>query len=175
MHKKSGYQEPAQHPLVKQILAKPTGRKTPLKADLVKKLVQQLAQGNLLEIQTTAFVVLGFYGFLRWDDLSNLTVDSLRFQELHLAIFLEKRKNEPVPRRILVEWFIGRRGHKERSKLFCRILHTKNGFKLREEPMTYSRANQLLKMELKNEGLSSLSSSLNGAVTKDKFGENFCK
>ena len=105
---------------------------------------------------------------LRWDDLSNLTVDSLRFEESHLAVLLKKRKNDqfregswvmiarseskPCPAAV-VERFIGRGGHKERSKLFRRILHTKNGFKLREESMTYSRANQLLKTELKNEGL----------------------
>lgn len=45
------------HPLVKQIpdaarciLARPTERKTPLKADLVKKLLERLEQGNLSQI-----------------------------------------------------------------------------------------------------------------------------
>ena len=37
---------------------------------------------------------LGFFGFLRWDDLSRLTVDNLQFEDSHLAIFLAQRKND---------------------------------------------------------------------------------
>ena len=156
VHKKSGYQEPAEHPLIKQIregakriLARPAGRKTPLEADLVERLIERLEKGNLLQLQLAVFIALGFYGFLRWDDLSNLTVDRLQFESSHLAVFLERRKNNqfregswvmfarsktnPCPVHV-VHCFIAQGGHDKSS-------------------MTYSRANQLLKMELQSEGL----------------------
>ncbi|CAB4010426.1 Integrase recombinase xerD-like, partial [Paramuricea clavata] len=41
----------------------------------------------------------------------------------------------------------------EGSKLFRRVQHTKNGWQLKKQGMSYSRANQLLKAELKKEGL----------------------
>ena len=175
VHKKSGYEEPAHHPLIKQILeaarrilAKPTKRKASLKIEVIKRLIQRLEQGNLAQIQLAALVSLGFFGFLRWDDLSSLTTDGMKFAESHMALFLEKRKNDqfregswvliarsevlPCPVAV-VEKFLKQGGHKQGSKVFQRILHTKNGFKIRDQPMTYSCANQLLKAEIKKEGL----------------------
>ena len=42
-----------------------------------------------------------------------------------------------------------------KTTLWRRIQHTKSGYKLRKEPMSYSRANQLFNNELKMEGLDS--------------------
>ena len=175
VHKKGGFLEPAHHPVVKQvveaarrILAKPPSRKAPLEIDVVRKAVQRLQQGNLAELQLAALIALGFFGFLRWDDLSRLTFDSIHFYDSHLALFLEKRKNDqfrdgswvfisssevkPCPVEI-VKKFVVQGKHSEGSKLFRRVQHTKNGWKLKEHGMSYSRANQLLKVELRKEGL----------------------
>ena len=111
---------------------------------------------------------LGFFGFLRWDDLSNLTVDNLQFADTHLAIFLAQRKNDqfregswvfiarsdssPCPVAV-VEKFLKVGRHDRKSQLFRRILHTKKRMELRKEPMSYSRANELIKQELLKEGL----------------------
>lgn len=175
VHKKGGFPEPSQHPLVKQIvdaarriLAKPATRKTPFDTDLVRRLVQRLQQGNLAELQLATLIALVFFGFLRWDDLSNLTFDSIQFEGTHIALFLEKRKNDqfregswvfisssdvqPCPVAV-VKKFVEQGHHKAGSKLFRRVQHTKNGWKLKEQGMSYSRANQLLKAELKKEGL----------------------
>lgn len=152
----------------RRILAKLATRKAPLRADLVRKLVLRLEHGNLAELQLATLIALGFFGFLRWDDLNNLTVDSIHFEESHIALFLEKRKNDqfregswvfisssdekPCPVEV-VEKFIVQGCHEQGSKLFRRIQHTKNGWQLKKQGMSYSRANQLLKAELKKEKL----------------------
>ena len=75
VHKKGGFVELSEHPLVKQvleaarrILAKPAKRKTPLNIDVLRKLVMRLQDGNLAELQLATLIALGFFGFLRWDD-----------------------------------------------------------------------------------------------------------
>jgi len=61
----------------------------------VKKVISRLEQGDRGEVQVAALFALGFFGFLRWDDLSRLTVDNLQFADTHLAIFLTQRKKDP--------------------------------------------------------------------------------
>ena len=101
VHRKSGYQEPSEYPVVKQvvdaarrILARPAERKEPLSSVLVRKVISRLEKGNLGDLQLAALFSLGFFGFLRWDDLRHLSVDSFYFADSHVAIFLEKRKND---------------------------------------------------------------------------------
>ena len=48
----------------------------------------------MADLQVAALFALGFFGFLRWDDLSHLTPENLVFAPTHLALFLEKRKND---------------------------------------------------------------------------------
>ena len=94
--KKSGYQEPSEHAVVKQvvdaarqILARPAERKEPLSAALVQKVISRLEKGNLGDLQ------------LQWDDLHHLSVDSFHFADSHVAIFLEKRKNDQFHKGIM--------------------------------------------------------------------------
>lgn len=175
VHKKSGFQELSHCPLVRQvaeagrrILAKPPNRKKALEVSQVKKVVSRLEQSHLGDIQVAALFALGFFGFLRWDDLSRLTVDSLQFADSHLAIFLVQRKNDqfrdgswvfiarsdssPCPVAV-VEKFLRMGKHDRKSRLFRRILNTKKRMELRKEPMSYSRAHELIKQELQKEGL----------------------
>ena len=46
-------------------------------------------KGSLAQEQVAAMFALGFFGFLRWDDISRLLVDDLHFADTHVAIFLE--------------------------------------------------------------------------------------
>ena len=134
----------------------------------MKKVISRLEQGNLGEVQVAAWFALGFFGFLRWDDLSRLTVDNLQFADTHLAIFLTQRKKDqfcngswvfiarsdisPCPVSV-VEKFIKMGRHESHSRLFRRILKTGKRMQLRKEPMSYSRANELIKQELQKERL----------------------
>ena len=101
VHKKSGCQEPSKYPVVTQvvdaarrILARPAERKEPLSSGLVRKVISRLEKGNLGDLQLAALFSLGFFGFLRWDDLRHLSVDRFYFTDSHVAIFLEKRLND---------------------------------------------------------------------------------
>ena len=175
VHRKSGYQESSEYPVVKQvvdaargILARPAERKEPLSSVVVRKVISRLEKGNLGDLQLAASFSLGFFGFLRWDDLPRLSVDSFYFADSHVAIFLEKWNNDqfrqgswvfvarcstpPCPVQI-VERFLRVAKHSKGSPLFRCVLHTKRGVCLRQEAISYSRAKELIKKELEKEGL----------------------
>ena len=137
----------------RRILAKPSIRKKALEVNQVKKVISRLEQGNLGEVQVAALFALGFFGFLRWDDLSRLTVDNLQFADTHLAIFLTQRKKDqfrngswvfiarsdisPCPASV-VERFIKMGRHESHSRRFRRILKTGKRMQLGKEPVSYS-------------------------------------
>ena len=156
VHKKRGYPELGVHPLIQQvaeagrrILAEPSIRKKALEVNQVKKVISRLGQGDFGEVQVAALFALGFFGFLRWDDLSRLTVDNLQFADTDLAIFLTRRKNDqfrngswvfiarsdtsPCPVSV-VDKFIKMGRHESNSRLFRQILKTGKRMQLRKEP-----------------------------------------
>ena len=101
MHKKSGYPEVSEYPVVKQlldaakrILASPPTRMKPLSIDQVRSLLTRLEGSTIANLQLAALLALGFFGFLRWDDLHHLSVDSLNFGVSHVAIFLRHKNNQ---------------------------------------------------------------------------------
>lgn len=97
---------PTEHPIIKQmmeaskttIVTKPKNPKGPLEVKHVKKLIDKFGSGDLSNLQTTCLMVLGFSGFLRWDDLSRLKKQDLEFVRDYMRVFLEKRKKWPIPR-----------------------------------------------------------------------------
>ena len=134
----------------------------------VKSAIRRLEQGPLSDIQVAALFALGFFGFLRWDDLSRFTVDNLQLEDSDLAIFLTQKKNDqfrqgswvfiacsdssPCPVAV-VEKFLKTGNHDRKSRLFRWVSSTKKGVKLRRDPMSYSRAAELIKAELRKEEL----------------------
>lgn len=175
VHRKNGQRLPSEQSVVKQvteaarrILAKPKSRKKPLSNVHVTAIVQRLEKGALGELQMAAMISLGFYGFLRWDDLSRITPEHLVFASTHLIVHLEKRKNDqfregtqvliaradkaPCPV-VVIEKFLAKGCHSPGTTIWRRVQNTKNGQKLRSAPMTYNRASELFKKELAKEGL----------------------
>ena len=175
VQKKVGQPQVAENPFVTQvavaarrILARPPERKKPLTADQVMRIISRLERGSLADVQVAVIFAMGFFGFLRWDDLSNLAVDNLLFADSHVALFLLQRKNDqfregswvfiarsevaPCPVAVL-EKFLKMGSHSKGSRLFRRIQSTRRGQMLKEAPMSYSRASELVKKELKSEGL----------------------
>lgn len=182
VQKKVGHPLVTEHPFVTQvaeaarrILARPPERKKPLTVDQVMPIMSRLEKGSLADVQVAAIFAVGFFGFLRWDDLSNLAVDDLLFADSHVALFLPQRKNDqfregswvfiarseaaPCPVAVL-ERFLEMGSHSVGSRLFRRIQTTKRGQVLKEAPMSYSRASELVKKELQREGLDPSSYSL---------------
>ena len=65
---------------------------------------------------------------------------------------ISRSEAAPCPVAVL-EKFLKLGSHSKGSRLFRRIQSTKRGQMLKEAPMSYSRASELVKKELKNEGL----------------------
>lgn len=148
-------------------LARPPECKKPLTAGQVMRIVSHLEKGSLADVQVAAIFAMGFFGFSRWDDLSNLAVDDLLFADSHVAVFLLQRKNDqfregswvfiaseaaPCPVAVL-EKFLKIGSHSKGSRLFRRIQSTKRGQMLKEAPISCSCASELVKKELKSDGL----------------------
>ena len=101
-HAKFGLDPPSSSPIVKQIIqaahrqiGKATIiRKLPLEKSYLKLLHDKFAQASLDQLQIVTLITLGFVAFLRWDDLSRLRCYDIIFHNDHMAIFLEKRKND---------------------------------------------------------------------------------
>ena len=140
----------------------------PITADQVKEVVRKFGSGNLSELQITCLISIGFAGFLRWDDLKALRRCDLLITDDHMSISLAKRKNDqfregssilvarihssscPVA---VMERFLLAGGHQKSDYLFRNICHNKQGFSLRPQPLSYSRASELFKKQLKAIGL----------------------
>ena len=174
-HSKLGRDSAADDIMVKQlvesarrILSKPRKPKEPLMPYEVKQMVSYLRKGDLQKLQIACMLALGFSGFMRWDDLSNIYVDWIEVLPTHGDIFLYKRKNDQFrqgswvklartgsadcPVAVLEEFMVvgGHRGH---SKLFRNIYRSKYGVRLRRQPLTYSRALELVRDTFRNFGL----------------------
>ena len=175
-HQKMSMASPTEHPIIKQMMeaskriigTKPKNPKRPLEVKHVKKLIDKFGSGDLSNLQTTCLVVLGFSGFLRWDDLSRLKRQHLEFEREYMKVFLEKRKNDqyregswiliartsnPTCPVQLMEKFLQKGGHSPRDFVFRKVSHTANGMSLRRQQMTYSRARELFSKQLREIGL----------------------
>jgi len=176
-HRKAGYRSPHLHHLpaqvlqaAKRILAAPTAKKLPLTTRDVHKLCTKYLSSStdLDTLQTLCLIVLGFSGFLRWDDLSQLHADDITFCNSYVALFLEKRKNDqfreghwsciaatdnpscPVS---LLRRFLRSSGATGHIKLFRRVANIRGTLSLRQEPMSYTRAREKVLHMLSEIGL----------------------
>ena len=59
----------------RRILRRPPDRKKPLVADQVMRIISRLEKGSLADVQVAVIFAMGFFGFLRCNDLSNVAVD----------------------------------------------------------------------------------------------------
>ena len=175
-HYKMCLTSPTSHPMTKQvikagrrILGKSTiNRKLPLKQEQVRALVLKYGNSNLPDLHIVTLITLGFVGFFHWDDLSQLKFSDLFFYPDHLAVFLEKRKNDqfregswvytaasrsfPCPVK-LIQHFLQAGRHSGDDYIFRRISHTKSGFYLRNHRLSYTRALELTRRQLRAIGL----------------------
>ncbi|CAH1244291.1 Hypp7251 [Branchiostoma lanceolatum] len=165
-HRKAGYPSPHLHPLpaqilqaAKRLLAAPVSKKLPLTSRDIHNLCSTFLSPSidLDNLQTLCLIVLGFSGFLRWDDLSQLHVDDVNFCNGYVALFLEKRKNDqfreghwsciartdkPSCPASILQRFLKASGSTGHFKLFRRIANIRGSLSLRQEPMSYTRARE---------------------------------
>ena len=97
-HTKTGFPSPTDHTLVKQLISSahrmlsslPVNRKLPLLRSQLKVLTEKYKFASLDFLQILTLITLGFVGFLRWDDLINLSISDLSFHDNHSAAFFWK-------------------------------------------------------------------------------------
>ena len=183
-HEKAGLEDPNQSSIAQQvlkgarrILAQPCKKKDPITSEEVKKVVRHwiTPQATMADVQAVTLIVLGFASFLRWDELSRLQRHHIVVQDTHAAIFVASRKNDTLHEGHWV--FVARTGSPScpvqlLEQFFCMAQHTpdqrlfgKIGIKakqqvLRDEPMSYSRARELLRQYLAGAGINASNYSL---------------
>ena len=102
MHCKLGFISPKEDDLCKQIIQAgrrvlgriPISRKLPLAQMHIRKLFERYSEGSVDELQILCLIVLGFFAFLRWDDLSQSGVSDIHLRSDHATVSLEKRKSD---------------------------------------------------------------------------------
>ena len=68
----------------------------PIKVEHVRNLYDKLIeqQSSLLSIRTMTICILGFSGFMRYSEISNLKLSNILFCTTHLKLFIEKSKTD---------------------------------------------------------------------------------
>ena len=133
----------------------------------MRVLVLKYGNSDLPDLQIVTLITARFAGFFCWDDLSQLKFSDLFFYPDHLAVFLEKRKNDQfrkdswvyiaashsLPCSVkLIQHFLQADRHSGDEYIFRRISHTKSGFSLRKHRLSYTRELELTRKQLKVTG-----------------------
>ena len=79
----------------KRMLSGPINKKEPITKDILLKLVRFYKQNcTLLNLRTCAMCLLGFSGFLRFNELSNIRLSDLSWHDNYLEIKITKSKTD---------------------------------------------------------------------------------
>ena len=94
--------DPTRHPLftklrlaLVRLYSRPVQRCNPLTPVQFQQTITCLASSDasLEDLQTAAMFVMGFCGFMRWDNMSGLRSQDFSFSESHITVQFLKRKN----------------------------------------------------------------------------------
>ena len=175
-HHMRGLPNPAEEQLVKNALqsakrqlARTPDRKKPITKSVIKRIFQCLQhESSLSDLQTATFIVLGYAGFFRWDDLHSIYADEIEFRSDYMVVFLESRKNDQLREGswvVISRWGQGplcpvartkkllKKGrHTGHAKLFGKVTKAKSGQKYLRGEMTYTRAREVVKEALARAG-----------------------
>ena len=71
-------------------------KKEPITVEVLTKLYESTIKkgGSLNDIRVMCFCILGYSGFLRYDETSALKVCDITFERTHMKIFIEKSKTD---------------------------------------------------------------------------------
>lgn len=76
----------------KRLLSKPVRKKEPISPHDLKRLVNHLKDGSLIDLRTLAVAVVSYAGFLRYDELSSLRFEYISFKPTHMQLFINCSK-----------------------------------------------------------------------------------
>ena len=167
-------------PLVRNILeaskrdkANPVTKKTPLSSTIVKKIIEKHAGPNadLKNLRIACICVIGFTGFLRYNELSNITTSHVQFGDDHVRIFIPASKtdvyregnyvyikkigNEYCPMKILQRYLtISNAVAEPNLPIFrpLRFFRSEEKYRLYGTKLSYTRCRELFKHTLKDLG-----------------------
>lgn len=150
-------------------------KKEPITTDILQKLYQSTvkAKGSLNDIRVMCFCLLGYSGFLRYEETAALRVCDFTFEPTHMKVFIEKSKTDqyrdgkwlfisrgstelcPVK---IVQTYLEKCGLNDMSSeefIFRAIAKGKNYEKLRKtnKPLSYTRIREILLAALKDIGV----------------------
>jgi hypothetical protein len=112
-------------------------RKAPLDIEVLTRFAERAVRsGQFLPMLSATMMLVGFCGFMRYDDLCNIYVDEIKFYDDHMEIFLETRKNDVLREGNVIvfvagtgwrcpmrwcRWLIGKAGLEGHVRLFQRF------------------------------------------------------
>ena len=104
-HEMAGLDSPTSHPLVhaalegaRRQLGKPTVKKEPVTPEMLWSLVEKFDGRNasLTDLRGLAICVLGYAGFLRYDEIAGLRFSDVKILEEHLDLFIASSKTDKL-------------------------------------------------------------------------------
>ena len=102
MHEISGYSDPTENSFVKslqesskRLTGRPVRRKDPIDRQMLQNLCGLYTDSkDVLTLRNLSMVLIGFAGFLRFDELSSLKCKDVIVEQDYLKIIIEKCKND---------------------------------------------------------------------------------
>ena len=157
-HQLACVEDPTQCLLVKQvlegakrILAHRTQKKEPITPAILEQLVSKFAgkEASLSDVRIVTICLIGFAGFLRFNEIANLKESDVRVFDEHMELFIESSKTDQYrdgawvtiarsgfptcPVQMLERYSkLGGIGGSPEMLLFRGIVHTKSGEQLRK-------------------------------------------
>lgn len=80
----------------KRMLSKPINKKEPINTDILRKLMDFYSKdpSNVLQLRTFVMCLLGFSGFFRFSELSNIRMCDIKWENAHIEINIPKSKTD---------------------------------------------------------------------------------
>jgi integrase len=160
---------------LKRTLAKPTVRKEPVTAGMLAQYVSIMNCDCLKDLRIAAMMLLGYAGFLRYDELSSLKICDVVWCHSHIKLFIERSKTDQFregawvviaptgrptcPVNMLHQYLkcAGISDLQSNDFLFRPITYLKSSglFTLRKGKVSYSRCREIFKEALESIGIDS--------------------
>ena len=180
LHQKADTPDPTRHPVVTQLrsalvrlYSRPVQRRNPLTSVQFRQIITCLASSDasLEDLQTAAMFVMGFCGFMRWDDMSGLRSQDFSFSESHVTVQFLKRKNfqlrdcdrlviarspedgDLCPVRVLERFLVAGK-HTPADPILRRVTTCRRKQDYLRGAMSYRRARELVSQTLSRVGIS---------------------
>ena len=175
---------------LKRTYSKPIQKKKPASTLLIKKLIDKFGKGgnNLKDLRTAALCSLGFAGFFRFNELSNIQANHIEWHEDHIricvprsktdiyregnSVYIQRTGGEYCPVTVLLQYMVtGSIGFHSPDLLFRPLVFHKQGawYSLGKGSLSYSRSREIFKESLEILGFDSkeygLHSLRSGGVT----------